>query len=103
MERWTEALADLEKLLELSPSLGPTYAKNLAYIKRRSEEKFEKDKEEMMEKLKGGADWLLGKVGLSTDNFKFEQDPSTGNYNIKFEPAEGSNPNFQFNMGGDKN
>lgn len=36
-------------------------------------------------KLKGLGNSLLGKFGLSLDNFKTEKDPSTGSYSIKFE------------------
>jgi hypothetical protein len=35
-------------------------------------------------KLKDLGNSLLGKIGLSLDNFKAEQDPATGGYSIKF-------------------
>jgi hypothetical protein len=44
----------------------------------------EKMKEEMIGKLKELGNSLLGKFGLSLDNFKAEQDPQTGGYSIKF-------------------
>jgi len=102
LEKWHEAHEDLKKIIEMDPSLEPTYRTTLIKVKKEADTKFEAEKEEMMGKLKSGANWLLGKVGLSTDNFKLEQDPSTGSYNVKFEPGENSNPNFQFNFGGDK-
>ncbi len=35
-------------------------------------------------KLKDLGNTLLGKVGLSLDNFKAEKDPNTGSYSINF-------------------
>ena len=36
-------------------------------------------------KLKELGNMVLGKFGLSVDNFKAEKDPSTGSYSIKFQ------------------
>lgn len=54
-------------------------------MKKKSEEQFEKEKEEMMGKLKDFGNFVLGKIGLSLDNFKVEQNPDTGAYNISFQ------------------
>lgn len=34
--------------------------------------------------MKGFGNTILGKFGLSLDNFKAEKDPETGSYNIQF-------------------
>jgi len=44
----------------------------------------EKDKEEMLGKLKSIGNSILGKIGLSTDNFKFVKDETTGGYSVNF-------------------
>lgn len=55
-----------------------------ARIKKVVDERQEKMKAEMLEKLKGFGNTILGKFGLSTDNFQMVQDPNTGSYNINF-------------------
>jgi hypothetical protein len=39
---------------------------------------------EMLGKLKELGNGLLGRFGLSLDNFNAEKDPATGGYSIKF-------------------
>jgi hypothetical protein len=41
--------------------------------------------EEMMGKLKDLGNTILGKFGMSLDNFKAEKDPHTGGYSIRFQ------------------
>ena len=83
MEKLDEALADIEKLVELSPDSG--YQSKRRELQKMIDERNERLKEEMLGKLKDVGNKILGKFGMSLDNFKMVQDPATGGYNIKFE------------------
>lgn len=52
-------------------------------------EQQEKQMAEMMSQLKGFGNTILGKFGLSLDNFKMEKDPNTGSYSIQFNQGSG--------------
>jgi tetratricopeptide (TPR) repeat protein len=80
------ALADAQKVLELDAS-NSIAQKTVQRLTPVVEERREKLKEEMMGKLKELGNMVLGKFGLSVDNFKAEQDPATGSYSIKFQQS----------------
>jgi len=69
--------------LELDP-LNSAAPARLAALAPLVDAKREAMKAEMLETLKGFGNSLLGKFGLSLDNFKAEQDPETGSYNLQF-------------------
>ncbi|KAI7841133.1 hypothetical protein COHA_005103 [Chlorella ohadii] len=80
------ALADAQKVLELDPG-NAIAQKSVQRLTPIVEERREKLKEEMMGKLKDLGNMVLGKFGLSVDNFKAEKDPATGSYSIKFQQS----------------
>lgn len=77
------ALADHEKVLTLDEGNASSRAA-VDRLKPIVEERREKMKEEMLGKLKDLGNTVLGKFGMSLDNFKAEKDPETGSYSINF-------------------
>eukprot|EP01055_Gregarina_sp_Pseudo9_P003290 Gregarina_sp_Pseudo_9__3289@NODE_346_length_3097_cov_8_513734_g326_i0_p1_GENE_NODE_346_length_3097_cov_8_513734_g326_i0NODE_346_length_3097_cov_8_513734_g326_i0_p1_ORF_typecomplete_len520_score131_74TPR_11/PF13414_6/1_2e07TPR_11/PF13414_6/1_5TPR_11/PF13414_6/0_038TPR_1/PF00515_28/0_00032TPR_1/PF00515_28/0_047TPR_1/PF00515_28/0_14TPR_2/PF07719_17/0_00027TPR_2/PF07719_17/5_3TPR_2/PF07719_17/0_095TPR_MalT/PF17874_1/2_4e10TPR_16/PF13432_6/0_011TPR_16/PF13432_6/0_00011TPR_12/PF13424_6/6_4e07TPR_12/PF len=87
-EKYGDALADLKKALELDSSLVSVHQKEVAALEVLANEQFEKEKAEMIGKLKDFGSWALGKVGMSLDHFKVIQDPVSGGYNIQYQPPD---------------
>lgn len=73
----------MNALPKTSPQLSLA-RKALASLPGRIAAQQEKEKNEMMDKLKELGNGLLGKFGLSTDMFKFDQQPG-GGYNMRFQ------------------
>ena len=83
-QKLEEALADAELWVAMEPKSHQ--AKDIvSRLKKTITERDEKLKEEMLGKLKDMGNWILGKFGLSVDNFKAVQDPKTGSYSINFQ------------------
>jgi hypothetical protein len=78
--------ADYEFLLKLLPASlqAAGIRRSLAELAPRIQAQQDKEKDEMMAKLKELGNGLLGKFGLSTDMFKFDAQPG-GGYNMRFE------------------
>ena len=76
-------------MLELEPGHKAAAAR-LKALEPVLEAKREALKEEMLSTLKGFGNTILGKFGLSLDNFKAEQDPATGSYSIQFVNGPGA-------------
>ncbi|EGN96680.1 hypothetical protein SERLA73DRAFT_184814 [Serpula lacrymans var. lacrymans S7.3] len=82
----SSAQEDYQTIIELVPSSSPMSndaKRSLYYIKPRVEAAQKKETAEMMDKFKGLGNTILGKFGLSTDNFKFEPN-GKGGYNMNF-------------------
>ena len=75
--------ADYTRVVELEPG-HKVAAARLKALQPALDAKREALKEEMLSTLKGFGNTILGKFGLSLDNFKAEQDPATGSYSIQF-------------------
>ncbi|KAB0795552.1 hypothetical protein PPYR_12391 [Photinus pyralis] len=83
-EKLDESLEDYKKILELDPGNKEAImaCQRLPPI---INERNEKMKSEMLGKLKDLGNMVLKPFGLSTNNFKLQQDPSTGSYSINFQ------------------
>lgn len=79
--------ADNQTLMGLLPPASPQLPgirRALASLPGRIKEQQQKETAEMMGKLKDLGNSLLGRFGLSTDNFKFDEQPG-GGYSMRFE------------------
>ncbi len=74
---------DIKQVIEIDPTV-PTAIETEKRLSTIVHDRQEKMKAEMLDKLKGFGNTILGKFGLSTDNFQMVQDPNTGSYNINF-------------------
>lgn len=83
-----DALLDYEKIQKYLPVTSPflkSIRESISRVKPKLSEAQEREKAEMLKKLKNLGNNILGKFGLSTDNFKVIQDPKTGGYSISFQ------------------
>ncbi|CAI5724911.1 unnamed protein product [Peronospora destructor] len=88
LDKLEEALADYDAVLKIDPTVR-TAVQGRERLQKIVHERQEKMKAEMMDKLKGFGNTILGKFGLSTDNFQMVQDPTTGSYSINFQQNPG--------------
>ncbi|KAK7694861.1 hypothetical protein QCA50_002049 [Cerrena zonata] len=80
----TSAQEDYTKLLELLPSSQKSEVnRSLSQLKPRVAAAQKQETDEMIDKLKGVGNSILGNFGLSTDNFKFEPN-GQGGYSMNF-------------------
>ncbi|XP_059219702.1 tetratricopeptide repeat protein 1 [Stomoxys calcitrans] len=82
-DKLDEALADYKRVYELDP--GQNEAREaMLRLPPIVEERNERLKAEMMDKLKDIGNMILKPFGLSTSNFQMQKDPNTGSYSINF-------------------
>ncbi|KAL6517021.1 hypothetical protein OROHE_017981 [Orobanche hederae] len=84
LELYEETIADMTKILEMDPS-NDQARRTIIRLKPLADEKREKMKEEMIGKLKEMGNSILGRFGMSVDNFKAVKDPNTGSYSVSFQ------------------
>ncbi|CAD2105682.1 tetratricopeptide repeat protein, putative [Plasmodium vinckei lentum] len=85
LEKYNDASNDLNKAISINSSLLNTYEAKQKRLKILAEQQLNKEKEEMVGKLKDFGNMLLGKVGLSLDNFEVQKNPNNdGSFNIQF-------------------
>jgi len=82
-DKLDEALLDYQAVLKIDPR-HVSANRAVRSLPARIEDRNEKLKAEMMDNLKKLGNMVLNPFGLSTDNFKMEQNEQ-GSYNIKFE------------------
>ncbi len=83
MNRLNEALDDFKAAHALEPA-DRDYKKKADELTIKVQKQFEEQKDEMLKKLKDLGNGILGKFGMSMDQFKAVQDPKTGSYSISF-------------------
>lgn len=84
LEHYEEAISDMKKIIEIDPS-NDQARRTIMRLEPLAAEKREKMKEEMIGKLKEMGNSVLGRFGMSVDNFKAVKDPNTGSYSISFQ------------------
>ncbi|KAI3988273.1 hypothetical protein MKX01_012062 [Papaver californicum] len=84
LEHFEEAVIDMKKIGELDPSNSQA-RRSIVRLEPLAAEKREKIKEEMIGKLKEMGNSVLGRFGMSIDNFKAVKDPTTGSYSLSFQ------------------
>lgn len=81
LEKYPSALVDYEQYEKAGGELSKVEKQHRDFSRRKQEEEMK----EMLGNLKDIGNKCLGYFGLSTDNFKFDKDPATGSYSMRFE------------------
>lgn len=81
LQKWSNAYGDYESYEKLGGVLDAQGRARKTAAKAKVDEEMQK----MLGELKNIGNKILGNFGLSTDNFKFDKDPNTGGYSMRFE------------------
>lgn len=81
IDRIDEALVDAKRMQELNPAF-PNISVKVRALQAEHDKRLEKMKDEALGKLKDLGNSILSNFGMSLDNFKMNQDPATGSWNI---------------------
>jgi tetratricopeptide (TPR) repeat protein len=81
LERYEQAVTDLKVVLEVNPS-SQRVRKDVERVEKLRQEQQKAEMDKMLGQLKDLGNSILGKFGLSLDQFKFEKDPTTGSYSV---------------------
>ena len=84
LDKLEDALEDAKSALKAAPSFVKA-ATEVRRLEIAVKKKHEKMKEEVFGKLKDLGNSILGNFGMSMDNFKAVQDPTTGSYSISYQ------------------
>lgn len=82
-EKFMSAAADLESVLKIDENYAPARA-NLVRIQPRAKKEQDEMQAKVMGQLKDLGNTVLGKFGMSLDNFQAVKDPNTGSYSISY-------------------
>ena len=83
IDQLEDAVADIDRIVDIDKG-NRTFLMEQHRLQTKLKEKQEAMKKEMMDKLKGLGNTILGKFGMSLDNFKFNQ-KDDGTYSVNFQ------------------
>jgi len=84
--KFREALRDYEDVLNKDATVKEAL-QAVRTLPPRVKEQEEREKAEVLGKLKDLGNSFLGLFGMSLDNFKMQQDPNSGGYSVNYQPG----------------
>eukprot|EP01029_Cantina_marsupialis_P028212 TRINITY_DN775867_c0_g1_i1.p1 TRINITY_DN775867_c0_g1~~TRINITY_DN775867_c0_g1_i1.p1 ORF type:complete len:209 (-),score=49.59 TRINITY_DN775867_c0_g1_i1:141-767(-) len=86
LEKYDLAFGAMSKAVECFDGVVPSHlVQKKALLETQMKEQQEKMKEEVLSKLKNVGNTILGKFGLSLDNFQMVKDEKSGGYSVNFQ------------------